>query len=518
MSNAARYRKKAVEFEQLKQIDRAMACYVKAIEEAEAAAEEIDVALYNKLGDLALRQGRVPDAVTYFECAVEHYANTGRFNNALALCNKILRHAPERVHVHFTLGRICARKGLRGDATRNFLAYASCMQQEGRMEDGIRALAEVVDIMPELNDLGAMVEALAARSGVNLPRRRIPPRTDRAPTPVLREQTSPDLVFLEIDYGAPTCLPYRLDPHDHILPGELPPLLLGDDTGNSGSEHSAVTDASVALAVETVSVEAMERDDAPVHGNGVEKTARTVVPSSCPADGTPSLPIAAVADAAATVASACRVSLREAVARRPKHWLLRRQLAEALFEAGQREAALHELEMTLFGLLQDGEFGAASDVADQLIRVSPDRVIYHQKRVELAVRIRDQRRLRTAYLDLADALVGLAEEERARSVYARVLEFAPYDERARAALGAALGAAVPPPPLVARPDHEPIADRTEWPRDDGTLADTRLRLREPDISGDEQADFDALLRHLTERVSRTLGEDDFESQYDFGVA
>ena len=153
MSNAAKHRKKAAEFEQLRQIDRAIASYVKAIEESELAGEDVDVALLNKVGDLALRQGRVPDAITYYERAVEHYANSGLFNNAIALCNKILRNAPGRANVYFTLGRICARKGLRGDATRNFLEYATRMQQEERVDEGMRALAEVADLMPELTEV-----------------------------------------------------------------------------------------------------------------------------------------------------------------------------------------------------------------------------------------------------------------------------------------------------------------------------------------------------------------------------
>jgi tetratricopeptide (TPR) repeat protein len=147
-----------------------------------------------------------------------------------------------------------------------------------------------------------------------------------------------------------------------------------------------------------------------------------------------------------------------------------------------------------------------------LVHVSPDRVAYHQKRVELAVRASDQQRLRFAYLDLADALVRLGEEGRARAVYARVLEIDPHDDRARAALGAA---APPPPPP--RPDDS-FVDLADWLRDDDKPVDTRMRMREPAISGDEQADFDALLRHFKEGVSRSLGEDDFESHYDLGVA
>jgi tetratricopeptide (TPR) repeat protein len=755
MSNAAKHRKKAAEFEQLKQIDRAIAAYAKAIEESEAAGGEVDVALYNKVGDLALRQGRVPDALTYYERAVEHYATSGLFNNAIALCNKILRNAPGRANVYFTLGRISARKGLRGDATRNFLEYATRMQQDGRIEEGIRALAEVLDLMPELNDVRTMVEELASRSGIALPRRKTPLRNERVATPVaspsVREQKSQDLVFLDVEYsgpkhtpprgarvptpalinvvpppaptdsvpaeplgtrsllpapglplldtservpvppvvdepietleglaptaeseleftprgtveppvpdgleangdfaqGAATSLldgftlddalapsgfdaapvieteptiditwivppepesevaqlagvvsddvvdaandpgvvqtistefppyvemvvpaadptppplvaielefipeqlppdrpPYRLDPHDFILPGELPPLRLDDTVVEAGLQQAV--SASLAAAADAPVVPSPASESAVVSLDvlppAVELTSQAEMastadiergPASEPAveidaeaEGerpgtsrgvgvTPSLPIAAVAEAAQTVASSRRDSLRVAVGRMPKNWLLRRRLAEALFESGERDAALHELETAQQGLFNDGEFVAASDIAEELVQVSPDRVGYHQKRVELAVRSHDQQWLRIAYLDLADALVRLGEEGRARAVYARVLEIDPYDDRARAALGAA---APPPPAPVSRPEAR-FVDLADWLSDDDAPADTRMRMREPAISGDEQADFDALLRHFKEGVSRSLGEDDFESHYDLGVA
>jgi tetratricopeptide (TPR) repeat protein len=342
---------------------------------------------------------------------------------------------------------------------------------------------------------------------------------------------------------APTRPPFRLDPHDLILPGELPPLLLDDEIVDAGLAPSATVRAegdalpvvepmnAVSTGAEpgdvadliplTATVDAppsldrADLGDALVDEDYLEGTDEMVVPPVRPVSVTPALPIAAVAEVAATVASSRRDSLRAAVARFPKNWLLRRRLAEALFEAGERDAALHELETAQQGLLNDGEFGAASDIADELVHVSPDRIAYHQKRVELAVRSSDQQRLRFAYLDLADALVRLGEEGRARAVYARVLEIDPYDDRARAALGAA---APPPPPPVATQENERFIDLADWLRDDARPGDTRMRMREPVISGDEQADFDALLRHFKEGVSRSLGEDDFESHYDLGVA
>lgn len=972
MSNAAKYRKKAAEFEQLKQIDRAIASYVKAIEESEAAGEDVDVALFNKVGDLALRQGRVPDAITYYERAVEHYATSGLFNNAIALCNKILRNAPGRANVYFTLGRICARKGLRGDATRNFLEYATRMQQDGRVDEGMRALAEVADLMPELTEVQALVEEHAARAGIALPRRRTPIRTteavaapDSAPgtQSFARDQRSSDLVFLDIDYGdprsrtpvavprvptprenrpvkgpeaqaatgpalpfldtserveglldiplelvgaagdgsdeaasalpldpravppepsverapeigplevaaldgleAPQVVPdaevaplegfapdviadeepgatesieppsdvtwlvppeaeagveplddvlieditdpqgehglhaviltetppvvpaipetptgtdalddmtveldfieiesieldpfegddlsfelepfetgafgdaefptdaaagapaessvessvefsdessteppllggietldivpvpeldaaiaagaelvaraeaaeaeaaalerdaerereteaervaaetpapvdvepavvvaanrlphasYHIDPHDFVQSGELPPLLLADALVERGLQvavapieapvvavdsmvDSAVDSAShpVGVDIEVSPVDGesrdahetrdAERDDErderkaeallrraigesaalldldepePVSAPGPSAVETATEPAAQPAAQpaalptaesdsepdfpsapepdagpvstsvatpsstpvveptptpaaavrvvhvTPSLPTAAVAAEAVVVATSRRDALRAAVARLPQHWLLRRRLAEALFEAGERDAALHELETAQQGLIGDGELAAAADIADELVHVSPDRVPYHQKRVELAVRLQEQDRLQLAYLDLADALVRMGEEGRARAVYARVLELDPHDDRARAALGAA----APPPPPPPRPDDQ-FVDLADWLRDDDEPASTRMRMREPVISGDEQADFDALLQHFKDGVARSLGDNDFEGHYDLGVA
>ena len=79
---------------------------------------EIDVALFNRVGDLMLRQGNVADAVDYYEKAVDRYAETGFFNNAIALCNKVLRHSPGRTSIYYKLGRISAQKGFKNEAKR----------------------------------------------------------------------------------------------------------------------------------------------------------------------------------------------------------------------------------------------------------------------------------------------------------------------------------------------------------------------------------------------------------------
>jgi tetratricopeptide (TPR) repeat protein len=1006
MSNASKFRKKAVEYEQLKQFDRAVASYVRAIEENEAAGEEVDVALFNKVGDLTLRQGRVTEAVTYYERAVEHYVSGALFDNAIALCNKILRNAPGRSNVYFTLGRICGRKGLRSDATRNFLEYATRMQADGRIDEGMRALAEIADLMPELTEVGRLVQEHATRAGIALPQRRRP--TPAQPSSAQTTNAagklfglSKDLVFLDIEYDSPKAIrgktpplvrtvrvtppvptknliieyvnddlpeddfadaeidsvvaevlaqtesvahltdavtisaaaeatahadvvdattdaaPIRLEdllsfdpaevhaevfvdggtvapttvddasllrplvapemslsplddfePTEHVdarlnveeikaqptlpellergvsrsrddaaasveLPmleplepathgddvaahdawemGALTPLVVDADAiefsdtiialnetavanpfdeefvplvsasglsefetielpasadieftsiapsldaeslfnddelemdvldeeivGFASEEYlhasqghipeagQAVPDAEnvaqsngfVALDLDAM-LHATENSIAPIddleseefapindeiaakmfaHRDEIDDDARThsdafdaidelpalifpmpfdaypftsddsmeaglqthqedalfrepdsfadsyeaptfeppafddvsfeptafepspfetaaleettfdaapfeestfdaapfdaadfgasaslpsfdgedeseldditAGPNDSPEDSVPAsydsiesevftipaalpfivehddfesveldeapsvhdtrdlddlfvdadIPIAVVAAEAAAVASSRRDELRNAVTASPMDWTLRRRLAEALFEAGERDAAIAELSAALAGHESANALVQAAEIADDLVRVAGDRVGHHQKRVELAIRLSDQNRLREAYLDLADNLVRNGDDLRARAVYARVLEIDPWDVRARTALGDA----APPPPerIVAGSDDDKI-DLASWLRDDDEPQSTRLRMREPDMSGNEQEDFNSLLRHFKEGVARSLGEDDHDSHYDLGVA
>ena len=67
MSNVAKLKKQAAELEAKKQFDKALAVYVKLLDSFDEHAEELDVSLFNRVGDLMLRQGNVADAVDYYE-------------------------------------------------------------------------------------------------------------------------------------------------------------------------------------------------------------------------------------------------------------------------------------------------------------------------------------------------------------------------------------------------------------------------------------------------------------------
>lgn len=158
MANLAALKKKAADFEQKKQLDKAIAAYREVLDAYDAGDDQtIDVGLYNRVGDMLVRQGNVPDGVLLYERAVDLYAEGGFFNNAIALCNKILRTSPGRSSVYYKLGKISAAKGFKADAKGNFLEYADRMQKTGQLEEAFRALKEFADLVPDQDDIRLML-------------------------------------------------------------------------------------------------------------------------------------------------------------------------------------------------------------------------------------------------------------------------------------------------------------------------------------------------------------------------
>ncbi|HEX9085119.1 MAG TPA: tetratricopeptide repeat protein [Gemmatimonadaceae bacterium] len=164
MSNVDKLKKKAAEFEQKKQYDKALEVYLQIIEQTEGH-DDRDVTVYNRVGDLNLRLNKTDQAVNYYEQAVDLYTEGGYLNNAIALCNKILRHAPARHQIYYKLGKISAKKGFNSDAKKNFLEYADRMHRAGRETDAFKALQEFADLCPGQDDIRLMLADQLAKAG-----------------------------------------------------------------------------------------------------------------------------------------------------------------------------------------------------------------------------------------------------------------------------------------------------------------------------------------------------------------
>ncbi len=166
MADIVKLKKKAADLEAKKQIDKALEVYVEIVEAYEAGDEDtIDIPLYNRVGDMLQKSGKVGDAVDLWEKAVDRYAEGGFYNPAIALCNKILRQSPGRMVIYYKLGKIHAEKGFKGDARQNFLEYASRQQKAGNLDEAFRALKEFADLVPDQHDVRIMLADQLAKAG-----------------------------------------------------------------------------------------------------------------------------------------------------------------------------------------------------------------------------------------------------------------------------------------------------------------------------------------------------------------
>ncbi|MEE8192162.1 MAG: tetratricopeptide repeat protein, partial [Gemmatimonadales bacterium] len=114
---------------------------------------EKELALFNKVGDLYLRTSKVQAAVETYERAVTIYEEGGLHNNAIALCNKILRNAPGRTPVYLKLAKLMVQRGFVAEAKQNLLEYAERMQRAGQVEDAFNALKEFADLSPQNEEI-----------------------------------------------------------------------------------------------------------------------------------------------------------------------------------------------------------------------------------------------------------------------------------------------------------------------------------------------------------------------------
>src|SRR5881409_3779703 len=167
-----------------------------------------DLAVFNRVGDLYLKVREPAQAADFYDRAVDRYAELGFHNNAIAMCNKVLRNAPGRQTTYLKLAKLYASKGFMAEAKQNFAEYAERMHKAGKIQHAFAALKEFADISAESAHLRQTLEEHLRMYGD--PERR-PGAGTAAPAPAAPKPQPPDdpsksgrrktssLVFLDVD-------------------------------------------------------------------------------------------------------------------------------------------------------------------------------------------------------------------------------------------------------------------------------------------------------------------------------
>ena len=234
--NLEKLKDTARKFEQKEDWRKAIEVYLRAIEQIESGAETApDLSLYNRIGDLHLKVNDTAAAVRSYERAVDLYADQGFFNNAIALCGKILRVNPGRTQTYLKLAQLHARKNVVIEAKRNLIEFLERMNALGQLDQAFQSVKEFADQFSGSQEIRLMlIELLRAASREEEAREQLdklageleshgetgdlPRAREKVDTPEVRERrrelpaalSGGGLVFLDTGMDLPTSPPARV--------------------------------------------------------------------------------------------------------------------------------------------------------------------------------------------------------------------------------------------------------------------------------------------------------------------
>ncbi len=510
--NLEKLKDSARKFEQKEDWRKAIDVYLKAIQQIESGAESSpDLSLYNRVGDLYLKINDTPSAVRSYERAVDLYADQGFFNNAIALCGKILRVNPGRTQTYLKLAQLHARKNVVIEAKRNLIEFLERMNALGQLDPAFQSVKEFADqfsgsqeirlmlvellrassreeeAQEQLRKLAGDIEARDRGSLRGARERPVETEHDEHPEPELPPAARRgDLIFLDTGVDFSATAPDRRD--IPALPDLVPPLEDLDvpppPVAVDGLEQTSQVDFAEApeeqmpplelesvgdlsidegLSIEDVSIEDVSIEDVSIEDVSIEDVSIEEIPVEEMDDLDASLAEMDTGTPAATEGlplietdpSADLIELENRVLDDPENPDLHRNLADLLLRQDDLMRGIEELDLALMSYERIENWPAASEVADQLVIVDPDGIRHHQKRVELAFRTGDRAPLLDAYLALGDALARAGATEKSMAVFRRVQEHDPGNPHAALALEALAAEAANDAPATHRPLSSP---------------------------------------------------------------
>ncbi|HET9275260.1 MAG TPA: tetratricopeptide repeat protein, partial [Gemmatimonadales bacterium] len=496
--NLNKLKEAARKYEQREEWRRAIDVYLQAIREAEDAGEGAqDPGLYNRVGDLELKAGDTVSGLRAYEQAAELYAEQGFFNNAIALCQKILRVNPARTDTYLRLAQLHARKNFVGEAKKNLVEYLERQNAVGELDSAITALkyfAEQFSANPEirlmlvellrttsrfreareqLEKLASELEARGDARGARRTREQLEAINDE-------ERSTPqrgggDLVFIDtgVPVGPPPARPAppREDlnleptalgtPADQDIPEGLVREPVWDDTRMEPVDELGVepeppgTAGPPALDFSPTGADlpSFDVDENTIHFDSADRPESPVGwPEEEEGGGEPGLPadseqgifddvgsLDPAPPLARDRADMMYLQLEDTVAAGDPSLTADPgasllERAREMLDGGDREGGRLALEEALKLFEAEGRWEEALQVAADLVRLDPDQVAGYQKQVEIAYRTGNRAALIAAYLELAEALVRLDAVDHALHVYRHILDHDPGNEAATAAV------------------------------------------------------------------------------------
>jgi tetratricopeptide (TPR) repeat protein len=139
----------------------------KAIKELEKATKAFpkEGSLFNKLGDLYIKNDRQKDALETYEKGARIFKDETYFPNAIALCKKILRLDKNCTEVYGLLGELHKELDQRGEAANYLLEYADRKIKENELEVALHTYNTIKELVPNNAKILQTISAIYEQMG-----------------------------------------------------------------------------------------------------------------------------------------------------------------------------------------------------------------------------------------------------------------------------------------------------------------------------------------------------------------
>ncbi len=121
-----------------------------AVRELEGAIAEFpnEGSLFNKLGDLYLKAGQQSKALNVYEKGARIFKEETYFPNAIALCKKILRFDKNRIEIYRLLGELHKELDQKGEAANYLLEYADRKRKADDLDTALKTYDMIKELVP----------------------------------------------------------------------------------------------------------------------------------------------------------------------------------------------------------------------------------------------------------------------------------------------------------------------------------------------------------------------------------
>lgn len=542
-------KEKARKFELKEDWQKALDLYREALQEQDED-EPPDITLFNRVGDIQTRLGKVDGAVESYEKAIELYLEAELPNNAIAICKKVLRNLPDRSIFFLRMGQIRGAQGFLTDARQNFLTYAEHQTAAGDMGAALDALVEFVALAPEdleirlglasqleshgrkedatqqytegyrrlvLQDRDEEAQAIGEKVRELAPDAMLPdPQSIRAGS---ASRSAGEVVHVAGEAEGLAGLEFGsgVQEEDHgtvEVEAEFGEIEIG---GNEEEEEAAAPVAEPSAASEEEDeVVALPTFDFGDDAEEEEEEEEVVA-----------LPTLDFGDDAEEPLPELEVSLEEiglgeVVEDTPAEEALEEAMEDAAFEAAVEAPAVVEAEPPVrlpashAEAAQQGNLNLAMVMLRAQIAARPNEVELYQRMVEYAFRKADHAVLIPAYLELAGCLTRMKAPAKAKAIYQQVLSLSPGHFAAQEGLQNLEGTPGKIPTQVA--SSEEYVDLASMILGEEGEKTTRWQVTAHTPSGDDHADFAKMLSQFKEKVSEHVDADDVSAHHDLGTA